>query len=118
MIWSEKLDIIDEALTFFRANVFFRKFDVKSPADKLLVYLTFYINMVLKRIESCRTEAEGTKSIINLGIEGFPIPGEAGFPISNLFAAPQSEEEGGMYKLHLSLIPLSLSLSLIKFFIF
>ena len=89
------MDIIDEALSFFRANVLFRKFDVKSPADKLLVYLTFYINIVLKRIENCRTEAEGTKSIITLGLEGFPIPGETGFALSNLFILPQSEEEGG-----------------------
>jgi len=39
-----RTDIVDEAITFFRANVFFRNFDIKSVADKLLIYLTFYIN--------------------------------------------------------------------------
>ncbi|KAE8675869.1 Actin-related protein 2/3 complex subunit 3 [Hibiscus syriacus] len=28
-----KTDIIDEAITFFRANVFFRNFDIKNPAE-------------------------------------------------------------------------------------
>ncbi|KAL9326166.1 hypothetical protein ACSQ67_006811 [Phaseolus vulgaris] len=78
-------DIVDEAITFFRANVFFRNFDIKSPADKLLIYLTFYINIALKRLEGCRTLAEGTKAIINLGLEKVPVPGESGFPFAGLF---------------------------------
>ncbi|KAG7021226.1 Actin-related protein 2/3 complex subunit 3, partial [Cucurbita argyrosperma subsp. argyrosperma] len=73
---QDKTDIVDEAITFFRANVFFRNFDIKSPADKLLIYLTFYINVALKRLEGCRTLAVGTKAIINLGLENVPVPGE------------------------------------------
>ncbi|KAL8037449.1 hypothetical protein ABFX02_11G041000 [Erythranthe guttata] len=88
-------DIVDEAITFFRANVFFRNFDVKSSADKLLIYLTFYINIALKRLEGCRTLAEGTKAIINLGLEKVPVPGEHGFPFPGLFAVPQSQQEAG-----------------------
>ncbi|KAK6236136.1 hypothetical protein SCA6_011473 [Theobroma cacao] len=74
---QDRTDIVDEAITFFRANVFFRNFDIKSPADKLLIYLTFYINVALKRLEGCRTLAEGTKAIINLGLEKVPVPGES-----------------------------------------
>lgn len=92
---SGSTDIIDEAINFFRANVLFRKFEVKGPADKLLVYLTLYINMALKRIEACKTEADGVKAIINLGLEKFPIPGEPGFPLGGLFIAPKTKEEGG-----------------------
>lgn len=88
-------DIIDEAINFFRANVLFRKFDVKGPADKLLVYLTLYINMALKRIEACKTEADGVKAIINLGLEKFPLPGEPGFPLGGLFTASLTKDEGG-----------------------
>lgn len=90
-----RTDIVDEAITFFRANVFFRNFDIKSPADKLLIYLTFYINVALKRLEGCRTLAEGTKAIINLGLEKVPVPGESGFPFPGLFSLPQSQREGG-----------------------
>lgn len=92
---ADSTDIVDEAITFFRANVFFRNFDIKSSADKLLIYLTFYINTALKRLEGCRTLAEGTKAIINLGLEKVPVPGEPGFPFPELFALPLSEKEAG-----------------------
>ncbi|KAL6210002.1 hypothetical protein ACLB2K_020940 [Fragaria x ananassa] len=72
-------DIVNEAITFFRTNVFFRNFDIKSSVDKLLIYLTFDINVALKRLEGCRTLAEGTKTIINLGLEKVHVPGEPGF---------------------------------------
>ena len=32
-------DIIDEVLNFFKANVLFKHFEVKGPADKNLIYL-------------------------------------------------------------------------------
>lgn len=95
MCGTDTTDIVDEAITFFRANVFFRNFDIKSPADKLLIYLTFYINIALKRLEGCRTLAEGTKAIINLGLEKVPVPGESGFPFPGLFPLPQSHDEAG-----------------------
>ncbi|XP_042480711.1 actin-related protein 2/3 complex subunit 3 isoform X2 [Macadamia integrifolia] len=90
---QDKTDIIDEAITFFRANVFFRNFDIQSSADKLLIYLTFYINVALKRLEGCRTLAEGTKAIINLGLEKVPVPGEPGFPFAGLFPLSESQQE-------------------------
>ncbi|KAK8670265.1 hypothetical protein V6N13_105023 [Hibiscus sabdariffa] len=80
--------MVDEAISFFGANVFFRNFDIKSPTYKLLIYLTFYINVALKRLEGCRTLAEGTKAIINLDLEDVPVPGELGFPFSGLFVLP------------------------------
>ncbi|XP_022749625.1 actin-related protein 2/3 complex subunit 3-like isoform X2 [Durio zibethinus] len=94
---QDRTDIVDEAITFFRgANVFFRNFDIKSPADKLLLYLTFYINVALKRLEGCRTLAEGTKAVIKLGLQKVPVPGESGFPFPGLFALPQSQKEAGI----------------------
>lgn len=92
---ADRTDIVDEAITFFRANVFFRNFDIKSPADKLLIYLTFYINVALKKLEGCRTLAEGTKAIINLGLEKVPVPGEPEFPFPGLFVHPESQKEAG-----------------------
>jgi len=97
LVCAESTDIVDEAITFFRANVFFRNFDIKSSADKLLIYLTYYINIALKRLEGCRTLAEGTKAIINLGLEDVPVPGESGFPFPGLFSPPGSRKEGGKF---------------------
>ncbi|CAN6243697.1 unnamed protein product, partial [Urochloa humidicola] len=100
----DKADIVDEAITFFRANVFFKNFHVKSPADKLLIYLTFYINVALKRLEGCRTLAVGTKAIINLGLEKVPVPGEPGFPFPGLFTLPLSQEEAELLRNYLKQI--------------
>ncbi|XP_078439476.1 actin-related protein C3 [Wolffia australiana] len=97
-------DIVDEAITFFRANVFFKNFDVQSSADKLLVYLTLYINVALKRLEGCRTLAEGTKAIINLGLEAVPVPGEPGFPFPGLFSPPKSNKEAELLRNYLKQI--------------
>ncbi|MCL7042613.1 hypothetical protein MKW94_004261 [Papaver nudicaule] len=101
---DKETDIVDEAITFFRANVFFRNFDIKSSADKLLIYLIFYINVALKRLEGCRTLAGGTKAIINLGLEDIPVPGEAGFPFSGLFPLPQSDDEAELFRDYLKQI--------------
>nr|GMC96187.1 Actin-related protein 2/3 complex subunit 3 [Ipomoea batatas] len=90
---EDSIDIVDEAITFYRANVFFKNFDIKSSADKLLIYLTLYINVALKRLEDCRTLAEGTKAIINLGNENVPVPGEKGFPFPWLFSSTKSQKE-------------------------
>ena len=42
-------DIVDETLYAFRANIFFRNFEVKGAADKLLIYLTLFVCQCLKR---------------------------------------------------------------------
>eukprot|EP00271_Cylindrocystis_brebissonii_P018432 TRINITY_DN520_c0_g2_i1.p1 TRINITY_DN520_c0_g2~~TRINITY_DN520_c0_g2_i1.p1 ORF type:complete len:179 (+),score=39.43 TRINITY_DN520_c0_g2_i1:341-877(+) len=94
----ESFDIVDEAILYFRANVLFRTFEVKSPADKLLIYLTLYINIALKKVEACKSEGEGARLLVNLANESFPIPGEAGFPLGGLLSAPQTKEEGELFR--------------------
>ena len=42
------LDIIDEALIYFRANVLFKNFPIKGDADKLLIYITVFIAKCLE----------------------------------------------------------------------
>ena len=46
---ANQRDIVDETLYAFRANILFRNFEVKGAADKLLIYLTLYVNLCLKR---------------------------------------------------------------------
>lgn len=69
--------------------------NIQSSAHKLLICLTLYINVALKRLLGCRTLAEGTMAIINLGLEDVPVPGESGFPFPGLFALPQTPNEAG-----------------------
>lgn len=61
-----EFDIIDEALTLFKANVFFKNYEIKvnlmrcrnalnltfkSEADRTLIYITLYITECLKKIQ-------------------------------------------------------------------
>ena len=43
-------DIVDEAINFFRANILFKYYEVKGPADKVLIYLTVFIQKCLEII--------------------------------------------------------------------
>ena len=44
-------DIIDETLQCFKANVFFRNFEIKSEADRVLIYMTLYITDCLMKLQ-------------------------------------------------------------------
>ena len=43
-------DVIDEAITQFRANIFFKNYEVRGPADKVIIYLTVFIQKCLEII--------------------------------------------------------------------
>lgn len=58
------LDIIDEALIYFRANVLFKNFAIKGDADKLLVYITVFIAKCLEVVNSNSNDLDKAK--INL----------------------------------------------------
>jgi len=45
------VDIIDEAISYFKANVFFKNYEIKSEADRVLIYLTLYITECLKKLQ-------------------------------------------------------------------
>jgi hypothetical protein len=55
----EDEDIIDETLNFFRANVFFRNFDVRGSADRTMIYLTLYTHQCLVKCEKIEDRATG-----------------------------------------------------------
>ncbi len=48
---ADEDDIIDEVLNYFRANVFFRNFEIKGAADRTLIYLTLHVVQVLVKME-------------------------------------------------------------------
>jgi hypothetical protein len=73
---ADKEDIIDEALNFFKANVFFRNFEVKGPADRVLIYLTLYISSCLSKIAPTDNKSNSEKNMYQLAIENFALPGD------------------------------------------
>jgi len=86
-------DIIDEALYYFKANVFFRNYEIKGEADRVLIYLTLYITECLKKLQKCASKGQAQNEMYSLAISRFDIPGEPGFPLNSVYQKPTSEEE-------------------------
>lgn len=96
----EQGDIIDETLDLFRANSLFRNFEIKGPADRLLIILILYISDCLAKIGSARTvptQIEASKMLNTLSVDSFAIPGDAGFPLNAHYAPPQSRADAGTF---------------------
>ena len=92
LLKEDKPDVIDEAITFFKANVLFRNYEVQGPADRVLLYLTYYIKVALQKIERS-SKAEADKVLYQLAIENFQIPGDSGFVFGGFFHNPQGRQE-------------------------
>lgn len=86
-------DIIDETIKFFRANVFFRNFEVKGGADRTLIYLTLYVGACLQELERVETKSEAEKVLHLMAIKAFAIPGEASWKLGGMYPPPKSAAE-------------------------
>ncbi|RAR06877.1 ARP2/3 complex, 21 kDa p21-Arc subunit [Stemphylium lycopersici] len=80
----ESYDPLDEILALFRANTFFRNFEIKGPADRVLIY------GILFRQAGHVSEADRvSQAVMNIALDtNFAIPGDAGFPLNQAFEAP------------------------------
>ena len=107
---SDTADIIDEALYYFKANVFFRTYEIKSESDRVLIYLTLYVTECLKKLQKCSNKNQGLQEMYSLAISRFDIPGnisaildksftndvcegDGGFPLNGVYLRPNSPEE-------------------------
>uniref|UniRef100_A0A1I7UPE4 Actin-related protein 2/3 complex subunit 3 n=1 Tax=Caenorhabditis tropicalis TaxID=1561998 RepID=A0A1I7UPE4_9PELO len=91
---DKQLDIIDEALNYFKPNIFFREFEIKGPADRTLIYLIFYITECLRKLQKSPNKIAGQKDLNALALSHLlPIPGENGFPLNSMYKAPQSKPD-------------------------
>lgn len=95
-------DVIDEAINTFRANVLFASFDIQGGADRLLVYLTLYIQQCLCRLDAKgKSKAEGQKIMFETAREAFPLPGETGWPLGGHFPTPKARQEADQVRNYL-----------------
>ncbi|XP_077895306.1 actin-related protein 2/3 complex subunit 3 isoform X2 [Ictidomys tridecemlineatus] len=90
---AKDTDIVDEAIYYFKANVFFKNYEIKNEADRTLIYITLYISECLKKLQKCNSKSQGEKEMYTLGITNFPIPGEPGFPLNAIYAKPANKQE-------------------------
>ncbi|CAD7093128.1 unnamed protein product [Hermetia illucens] len=79
-------DIIDESIYFFKANVFFRTYEIKSEVDRVLIYITLYITECLKKLQRCANK------------------NQAGFPLNAVYAKPSSPSEADLMRQYLQQI--------------
>ncbi|KAL6947090.1 subunit of the Arp2/3 complex [Hanseniaspora vineae] len=88
-------DIIDECLDLFRANSFFKNFEIKSPSDRVLIYGILYINDCLNHVKGNMSYNEAVKQLTNLSLDsnGFKIPGDIGFPLNNIYNIPTDNRQ-------------------------
>ncbi|KAI0960413.1 hypothetical protein AcW1_004934 [Taiwanofungus camphoratus] len=89
-------DIIDETLDLFRANSLFRNFEIKGPADRLLIVLILFVSDCLAKLGAARTvpsQLEANKSLNTLAVDNFPIPGDATFSLNAHYAPPASRAD-------------------------
>ncbi|XP_037040553.1 actin-related protein 2/3 complex subunit 3-B-like [Bradysia coprophila] len=97
-------DIIDESLYYFKANVFFRTYEVKSEVDRTLIYITLYITECLKKLQRCSNKNQGLQEMYSLAISKFDIPGDAGFPLNSVYAKPSSPADSDLMRQYLQQI--------------
>ncbi|KAJ3251904.1 Actin- protein 2/3 complex subunit 3 [Boothiomyces macroporosus] len=107
-------DIIDEALGLFRANTFFRNFDIKGGADKLLIYLTLYIQECLNKLSKLPNAIEGNKILQTHAVQNFPLPGDATFPLNSMFEKPLTRQDAEFLKGYLTQLRQELGQRLIE----
>ncbi|CAG2061344.1 unnamed protein product [Timema podura] len=81
-----------------------RTYEIKSEADRVLIYITLYITDCLKRLLKCANKSKGLEELYSLAISKFDIPGEAGFPLNSVYAKPSNPAEADLMRQYLSQI--------------
>ncbi|RDL33954.1 uncharacterized protein BP5553_08322 [Venustampulla echinocandica] len=82
---SESYDALDEVLSLFRANTFFRNFEIQGPADRLLIYGILWVSECLGKVRPSMSAREAQKEVQNIALDNnFSIPGDPGFPLNQV----------------------------------
>jgi len=95
---GEGEDVIDEALTYYRANVLFRNYELQGGADRIIIYLTLYISACLARLAQVADVKSGEKVLQAYAWESFALPGQHGFPFNGFFDKAKDRVEEDDFK--------------------
>ncbi|KAF7872284.1 hypothetical protein EAF04_003208 [Stromatinia cepivora] len=60
---SESYDALDEVLSLFRANTFFRNFEIQGPPDRLLIYGILWVSECLGKVKPSMSVREAQKEM-------------------------------------------------------
>ncbi|KAG8526176.1 uncharacterized protein KY384_000169 [Bacidia gigantensis] len=110
---SESYDSLDEVLSLFRANTFFRNFEIKGPADRLLIYGILFLTECLGKIKASMSKKDAEKALLNTALDQFSIPGDASFPLNQAFEAPRERHDAETLRQYLSQVRQELAMRLL-----
>ncbi|KAH9896225.1 ARP2/3 complex 21 kDa subunit [Xylariomycetidae sp. FL2044] len=100
---SDSYDVLDEVLALFRANTFFRNFEIQGPADRLLIYGILFVSECLGKIRPHHGVRDATKEVLNTALDtNFAIPGEPGFPLNQMYEPPRDRQDAEQLRQYLS----------------
>ncbi|PQE24816.1 ARP2 3 complex p21-Arc subunit protein [Rutstroemia sp. NJR-2017a BVV2] len=100
---SESYDALDEVLSLFRANTFFRNFEIQGPPDRLLIYGILWVSECLGKIKPNMSAREAQKEVQNIALDSnFAIPGDPGFPLNQMFEPPASRQDAETLRQYMS----------------
>lgn len=111
---NSEYDIVEEVLDLFRANSFFKNFEIKGPADRLLIYGILFISECLNKLNKTVSFKEATRILNNLSLDNFALPGEIGFPLSSLYLPAKTKNESELLRSYLQQFRQELSDRLLK----
>lgn len=99
----ESYDPLDEVLLLFRANTFFRNFEIKGPADRVLIYGILFVSELLTKIKPSMSRRDAEKAVMNTALDtNFAVPGDASFPLNQAFEAPRDRNEAEVMRQYIS----------------
>lgn len=98
---QQDYDIAEETLDLFRANSFFRNFEIKGPADRLLIYGILYVSDCLSKLSRGVSLRDAQRLLSSLAVDNFSLPGEIGFPLNLLYLPPANKSEAELLRQYL-----------------
>lgn len=111
---EDDYDIIDEILDLFRANCFFKNFEIKGPADRSLIYGILFVSDCLNRLRPNTTMNDANRILNTAAVDHFALPGDPGFPLNSLYSPPRDRVEVDFLRGYLVQFRQELALRLIE----
>lgn len=108
---SYKNIIIDTAINYFKANIFFREHKITGASDRTLIYIILYMGEYLRVIEKvsdqsplhvatlvqCANRTAAAKELTDLALShSVRMPREAGFPLNSMYKPAKDKHDEGV----------------------
>lgn len=111
---QQDYDIVEETLDLFRANCFFKNFEIKGGADRLLIYGILFVSDCLSKLNKTVSFRDATRILNNLSLDNFALPGDVGFPLNSMYQPPANKNEADLLRQYLQQFRQELAERLLK----